>query len=386
MNICLDLSPTVHHHAGLGRYAHELLLALAKIDPENTYSIFYNNPCRARVDSTLRDFQHYTTFLSYRPWRLSVLLAHFIQFSQDYMFPGIDLFHATDYTLPYFSRLRSVFTLYDFSFQFYPETHTLLNRWFLTLMIPRFLRAADRLIAISECTKRDAIKIYGLNATKIKVIYGGVNPRFRPANPEVVRAVRAKYNLPDHFILYVGTVEPRKNLTTLLEAYIAVRERITQFPLSLVIVGKKGWLYTSFFHRLRELGLEKQVLLTGYVPDEDLPSIYSAADLFAFPSLYEGFGLPVLEAMACGTPVIASNRSSLPEVVGGAGILIDPLDVSGWVEAMERLLVDPEKRREMSEKGLQQAMKFSWEKAAAMTLEVYQSIFGDSKGEENATW
>ncbi|MEM2126284.1 MAG: glycosyltransferase family 1 protein, partial [Candidatus Methanosuratincola sp.] len=297
MNICLDLSPAVHHHAGLGRYAHELLMALAKVDAENTYSIFYNNPRQAQIDPALRGFPHYTTALSYKLWRFSALLAHFLGFFQDRLLPGVDVFHATDHLLPNFSQIKTVFTLHDLIFLFHPETHKPLNRWFLTLMMPRFLRAADAVIAVSECTKRDAVRAYGIPEEKITVIYEGVSPRFRPANPEAVQAVRAKYGLPEHFILYVGTIEPRKNLVALLEAYAAILTRNTQHAIRLVIVGKKGWLYEGFFRRLRELGLEERVHFTGYVPDEDLPALYSAADLFVFPSLYEGFGLPVLEAM-----------------------------------------------------------------------------------------
>jgi len=393
--VCLDLSPAVHQHAGLGRYAQELLLALAVTDGQNEYVVFYNNPATARVDPTLERFPKITTPLSYKPWRLSALLAHFARIPQDHLFPGVDLFHATDHLLPYFRRIKSVFTLHDLIFLFHPETHKPLNRWFLTLMMPRFLRAADAVIAVSECTKRDVIRFYGIPEEKITVIYEGVNPRFRPASPETIAAVRARYNLPEHFILYVGTIEPRKNLTALLEAFhhlLATRSlrpapcdllpatcSLLPAPcdLRLVIVGKKGWLYEGFFRRLRELGLEDRVIFTGYVPDEDLPAIYSAADLFVFPSLYEGFGLPVLEAMACGTPVVCSNTSSLPEVAGDAALLVDPADVRALAGAMERALRDEGKWREMRERGLQQAARFSWDEAAAMSLKVYQDVLFD---------
>ena len=215
MRICLDLSPAVHQHAGLGRYAQELLLALAAADGQNEYVVFYNNPSAARIDPSLERFPRITIPLSYKPWRLSAMLAHFTRIPQDPLFSGVDLFHATDHLLPYFRRIKSVFTLHDLIFLFHPETHKPLNRWFLTLMMPRFLRAADAVIAVSECTRRDAIRFYGIPEEKITVIYEGVNPRFRPASPEAIRAVREKYGLPERVILYVGTIEPRKNLTTL---------------------------------------------------------------------------------------------------------------------------------------------------------------------------
>ncbi len=371
MRICLDLSPAVHQHAGLGRYAQELLLALAVTNGQNEYVVFYNNPATARVDPTLERFPKITTPLSYKPWRLSAMLAHFARIPQDSLFPGVALFHATDHLLPYFRRIKSVFTLHDLIFLFHPETHKPLNRWFLTLMMPRFLRAADAVIAVSECTKRDAVRFYGIPEEKITVIYEGVNPRFRPASPETIASVRARYNLPEHFILYVGTIEPRKNLTALLEAF---HHLLATHDLRLVIVGKKGWLYEGFFRRLRELGLGNRVIFTGYVPDEDLPAIYSAAELFVFPSLYEGFGLPVLEAMACGVPVICSNTSSLPEVAGDAALLVDPTDVRALAGAMEQALTDEALRVTLRARGIERAQRFTWARAAQETMQVYENV------------
>ena len=372
MRICVDASPAVHHRAGLGRYAQELITALIAVDPANEYVAFYNRPSEAQVDPPLDRLPHLTTNLPNKPWRMSVLLAHFAHLPQDRLFPGVDLFHATDHLLPRLSQAKSVFTLHDLVFRFYPETHMPLNRWFLTLMMPRFLQAADAVIAVSECTKRDAIRLYGVDESKIRVIYEGVNPRFRPATPEAISAVRQKHGLPEHFILSVGTIEPRKNLDTLLEAYCALRHRETQCKL--VIVGKKGWLYHGFFRRLRELGLEDEVIFPGFVPDEDLPALYSAADLFIFPSLYEGFGLPPLEAMACGAPVITSDASSLPEVAGEAALLVDPKSVEVVARAMRSVLENKELRDRLRAKGPTQAAKFTWESAARETLAVYASI------------
>jgi len=268
--------------------------------------------------------------------------------------------------------VKTVFTLHDLIFRFYPEMHKPLNRWFLTLMMPRFLQAADAVVAVSECTKRDAVKTYGLDETKIKVIYEGVNPRFRRSSPDDTSAVRRKYGLPERYVLSVGMIEPRKNLTSLLEAYVLLRNEDSQ--LKLVIVGKRGWLYEGFFRRLRELGLEDEVIFPGFVADEDLPASYSAADLFAFPSLYEGFGLPVLEAMACGTPVICSNTSSLPEVAGDAALLVDPNSVEALTRAIIDVLENKELRDELRAKGPRQAAKFSWEATARETLAVYESV------------
>jgi glycosyltransferase involved in cell wall biosynthesis len=373
----MNASPAVHHIAGLGRYAQELMAALLAIDTENEYVAFYNRPSEAQVDPPLDRLPHLTTNLPNKPWRMSVLLAQFMHLPQDRLFPGVDLFHATDHLLPRLSQVKSVFTLHDLVFRFYPETHKPLNRWFLTLMMPRFLQAADAVIAVSECTKRDAIRLYGVDESKIRVIYEGVNPRFRPATPEAISVVCQKHGLPEHFILSVGTIEPRKNLDTLLEAYRALRHRETQCKL--VIVGKKGWLYHGFFRRLRDLGLEDEVIFPGFVSDEDLPALYSAADLFIFPSLYEGFGLPPLEAMACGTPVVTSDVSSLPEIVGDAAITVDPHNAEELAEDILRILGDPELRVRLQNKGLARAKIFSWEDTAKKTLEIYEEVFADRR-------
>jgi len=377
MRICLDVSPAVHHRAGLGRYTHELIAGLLAVDPANEYVAFYNRPSEAQVDPPLDRLPHLATNLPNKPWRMSVLLAQFMHLPQDRLFPGVDLFHATDHLLPRLSQVKSVFTLHDLVFRFYPETHKPLNRWFLTLMMPRFLQAADAVIAVSECTKRDAIRLYGVDESKIRVIYEGVNPRFRPATPEAISVVCQKHGLPEHFILSVGTIEPRKNLNTLLEAYHALRHQGAEFKL--VIVGKKGWLYHGFFRRLRDLGLEDEVIFPGFVSDEDLPALYSAADLFIFPSLYEGFGLPPLEAMACGTPVVTSDVSSLPEIVGDAAITVDPHNAEELAEDILRILGDPELRVRLQNKGLARAKIFSWEDTAKKTLEIYEEVFANRR-------
>ena len=369
MRICIDASPAVHHRAGLGRYAQELTSALLAADTDNEYVAFYHRPEGAHVDPPLDRIPHLTTSLNTKPWRLAALLGQFLRIPQDRMFPGIDLFHATDHLLPRLSRVKTVFTLHDLIFRLYPETHKPLNRWFLTLAMPQFLRAANAVIAVSKNTKRDAVRFYNLDEAKFHVVYEGVNERFRPAPAQDVAHVRQVYALPEHFILSLGTIEPRKNLTALLEVYRHLLDRGSE--LRLVVVGKKGWLYEGFFRRLRELGLEDEVIFPGFVPDEDLPAFYTAADLFVLPSLYEGFGLPVLEAMACGAPVVTSNASSLPEVAGEAGILVDPNDVRDLVRGIEQVLADEGKRKEMQVKGLQQAARFSWDRAARETLLVY---------------
>jgi glycosyltransferase involved in cell wall biosynthesis len=372
MRICIDVSPAVHRRAGLGRYAQELTSALLTVDAENEYVAFYHRPQDAEVDPPLDRIPHLTTSLNTKPWRLAALLGQSLRIPQDRMFPGVDLFHATDHLLPRLSHLRAVFTLHDLIFRLYPETHKPLNRWFLTLAMPRFLRAADAVIAVSENTKRDAVRFYDLDEAKFHVVYEGVNERFRPAPAEEVARVRRTLGLPEHVILSLGMIEPRKNLTALLEAYRHLLDRGSQ--LRLVIAGQKGWLYRGFFKRLHELDLEGQVVFPGFVPEADLPALYSAADLFVFPSLYEGFGLPVLEAMACGTAVVSSNAASLSEVAGDAALMVDPHSVGDLAQAIGTLSEDENLRQDLKSKGPRQAAKFSWNKTARETLDVYQSV------------
>ncbi len=369
--IVVDVSAAVHRRAGLGRYAMELVKALIPLLP-GRLAIFYHGASRVGPPPPLSALPARQTSLPAKPWRLRVMLAHLLRRPMDAAIGPAGLFHATDHLLPPFRAIPAVFTLHDLIFRFYPETHMPLNRWFLTWMMPRFLRQADAVIAVSECTRRDAIRWYRVPEDRIHVIYEGVDERFRPAPPEAIAAVRARYHLPDRFILYVGTIEPRKNLPTLFAAYRSLLERWPD--LGLVVAGRLGWLTGGTFRALRDLGLEGRVRFLGEVPDEDLPPLYSAAAAFAFPSRYEGFGLPPLEAMACGTPVVVADVSALPEVVGEAGLRVPPDRPEAWAAALAALLSDESLHRHLREAGLRRAAKFRWPEAAARTAALYEQV------------
>jgi glycosyltransferase involved in cell wall biosynthesis len=267
-----------------------------------------------------------------------------------------------------------VLTVHDLIFRRYPAHHKRLNRWYLNATMPLFCRRADHIIAVSEQSKRDVIEAYGIPPEKITVIYEAADPRFCPQAAETIAAVRARYRLPDRYLLFVGTIEPRKNLGRVLTAFERLHaEGLTD---ALVIVGKRGWLYDDFFARLEASPAKQAVIFPGFVPDADLPAIYSGAQALAFPSEFEGFGLPVLEAMACGTPVVCSNTSSLPEVTGDAALLVDPLDVDALTEALRRVLNDPALAADLRGRGLVQAARFSWARAAEETLVVYRRLTG----------
>jgi glycosyltransferase involved in cell wall biosynthesis len=293
----------------------------------------------------------------------------------------VDIFHSTDFVLPPVRQARTILTVHDLTFMRLPECAEAGLRAYLNKVVPRSIERADLVLADSHSTKNDLIELLGVSPDKIEVVYAGVERRFRPMEGEIaLQRVRKRYGLDFHFILSLGTLEPRKNFTGLIEAYALMRGNRADFHtcqgmgdrgLKLVIAGGKGWLYDGVFARVEELGLENEVIFPGFVADEDLPALYSLAELFVFPSLYEGFGLPPLEAMACGTPVVISDRPSLPEVVGEAGLMVEATDGQELARAMEQVLTDENLRREMREKGLKQAEKFTWEAAAGKLLDVY---------------
>ncbi len=371
MRVLMDLTSAVQGHGGLGRYADELTRALIALDRGVDLRIFYNDPLGRLPSPPVDALPRKVLGWSNKTWRLTALFSKYTHVSMDRLLGKADVFHATDHLLPRLSRTRSVFTLHDLAFLRVPEAHLPLNRWFLKLMMPFFLGQADAIIAVSEFTKRDALAYYALDESKFQVIPEGVSTDFRPVlDPLRLAGVRRRYGLPDRFILFVSTIEPRKNLSTLWAAYRALRsEGRTE---GLVVAGRKGWLYEDTMVRLREAGLEDEVIFLGHVAEEDLPAVYTLADCFAFPSLFEGFGLTPLEAMASGCPVVCSNSSSLPEVCGDAAILVAPHDVAALASALRRVLSEPALQADLKRKGIRQAALFTWESAAKKTLEVYR--------------
>ncbi len=281
---------------------------------------------------------------------------------------GIDLLHNMAFVGPVASPCPFIVTVHDLSFLFYPHSFRPLRRSYLRLFARISVHRARRVIAVSESTKRDLVETYGISSAKIDVVHNGVDESFRPLPADQVAAFRQQKKLPDRFALFVGTLEPRKNIAGLLDAYAKLPEGRPP----LVLVGGKGWFYDEIFGRVQALGLNNEVRFAGFVPTEELPFWFNAADLFVYPSLYEGFGLPPLEAMACGTAVITSTTSSLPEVVGRAGQLVDPTDADALAATMSRVLGDGDLRREMQVAGLKQAAGFSWEEAARKTVDSYR--------------
>ena len=290
----------------------------------------------------------------------------------------VDIFHGMDHVgIPLVGRSgKYVVTVHDVIPLILPETFTPRHRLVVRLALARVRRKADLVVVPSHAVKRDVVRRVGLPEDRVVVTHEGCEPRFRPVRSAAARRdVAARYGLPPRYVLAVGTLEPRKNLTTLLEAFARLRrDGEVDADLRLVLAGARGWLDEPIFATVRSLGLEDAVRFTGFVDDADLPAVYSGAALFVFPSLHEGFGLPLLEAMACGVPVVTSNISSMPEVAGDAAVLVDPRDTDGLAAAIARLLRDEALRDRLREAGIARARQFSWEATARRTLDAYASL------------
>ncbi|MGB9879548.1 MAG: glycosyltransferase family 4 protein [Anaerolineae bacterium] len=377
MAIYLDISAAVHQRAGLARYAQGLAHALLTHYGQNyRFGFFYNGAGPAAITSVLPDLPPgvpvRTVRAGYKPWRMAVWLGQLAHIGFNRLIPDAELYHATEHLLMPLHDIPSVLTVHDLVYHLFPAYHKRLNYWFLNNAMPLFVRRASALITISESSKRDLMRIYGVPEEKITVVYEAAAPIFRPATPEQIAEVKARYGLPERYLLALGTIEPRKNLIRLVGALRLLRQKDPK--LALVIVGSAGWLYQDFFQMLEKLDDPKAVLLSGYVPDEDLPAVISGAEAYVLASLYEGFGLPILEAMACGTPVVCSNTSSMPELGGDAARYFDPQDTFDMVAAIGAVLEDADLRAEMRKKGLAQAARFSWQRAAEETLTVYERL------------
>jgi glycosyltransferase involved in cell wall biosynthesis len=369
MPIYVDISAAVHGKAGIGRYAGSLARALVTRQP-GRFTLFYNRFGEVGPPPGLEAIPACTVHAGYKPWRMAVWLGQLAGIGFNWLMPGAELYHATEHLLPPLRGVTCVLTIHDMIFSLFPEHQKRLNYWYLSMAMPIFCRRADAIITVSEFSKQDIVQYYGLDPDKVTVIYEAAGPEFAPVAPSVVEDVRDRYSLPESFLIHVGTIEPRKNLTRLVQALQQLRDSGLKVPL--VVVGGKGWLYHDFFRRLEELEVRDAVYFPGYVADSDLPALYSAARAAVMPSLYEGFGLPILEAMSCGTPAICSSTSSLPEIGGEAARYFDPHDVEAIAETVHNIWTRSDLRAEMRNQGQAQASKFSWDRAARETISVYE--------------
>lgn len=382
--ILIDITAAVRQGAGIGRYARELTRAILRAFPEHRYTLFYAGP--VRFPPTWADAPHVRLQAAPLPEKGMVWLWHRLRLPLplEALAGPADLVYSPDFLLPpTLPGRRTLLTVHDLSFEIMPETLPEPLVAYLRRNVPRAVRRATHILADSESTRQDLIRLWGVPPGRISVLYSGVEPRFRPIeDPEEQARVRARYGLgPWPFLLTVGTVQPRKNYPRLIEAFAAlVREGV--FPEGhLVIVGEEGWKAEGTFEAIRRSGMAERIHWLGFVADEDLPALYSAAAAFALVSRYEGFGLPALEAMACGTPVVVSRTSSLPEVVGDAGVQVDPESVEDIARGLRVALEDPERRAALRAAGLERARRFTWEAAARRWGEIVEALLqGESGG------
>jgi len=354
------------------------VLALAEVDHVNDYRLVYARPNRGSQPQfpRARNFARREVGIRER-WLTIMWHRARVPLPADWLSGPVDLYHSPDFVLPPLRHARGILTVHDLAFLMRPECADARLRAYLEEIVPRSVQRADFIIADSENTRNDLVVLLGVQPDSIAVVPGGVEERFAPVrDPDQLQRARRHLGVGNApFILAIGVLEPRKNLNRLMDAFGALKERGgVAADLKLVLAGGKGWLFDGIFQHHAESPVRDDILMPGFVPDEMLPAIYSAAEVLAFPSLYEGFGLPILEAMACGTPVVASRASCLPEVAEGAALMVDPTNVDGLSTALEQLLTDAEQRARLIERGRQRASEYTWRVAAERLLQVYQRV------------
>jgi len=393
MKIALDYTTGIYPGAGVARYTRSLVGALAELDHENEYSLFYAARGLPRpTPETEQAEMLFARHPNFRPVPIPLSVRQMFAVWQRLRLPlPVDLFtgrcdvmHSPDFVSPPHRSGADVITVHDMSFMVVPEHAEPKLAGFLSKTVPAAVRRADRVIAVSEQTKHDVIRLLDVPEEKVVVAYNGVDKRFRPlqegAAQDEIESLREKLGLPQHFILHVGTLEPRKNLKRLVEAYgllVSRGKAATRSgePSALVLAGRKGWLFEpilSAAERINNAG--GKVIFLDYVYDNHLSLLYNMADVFAYPSLYEGFGLPAAEALACGVPTVVSNDGALSEVVGDAAIKVDAMSVESIAEGLESALYDNTLKAKLRAEGPPRVARFTWEAAARTMLDVYTNL------------
>jgi glycosyltransferase involved in cell wall biosynthesis len=370
LKIAIDYTAAARQRAGIGRYTRSLVGALARHDTVNRYRLYVPRDARYLEPRALpENFSLATAPLNER-YMVAMWQRARIPLPVELVTGACDVFYSPDFVLPPTRARRKILTVHDLSFKRVPETAVPNLKWYLEGAVPRAVRRADLILADSNATRGDLIELFDASPDRVRTLYSGYDALFRPVTDvQELERVRSAYRLEKPFILNVGTIEPRKNLARLIEAFSRLPHKR---ELELVIAGGRGWMYDAIYDAPQKFGVSAAVRFLDFVPDADLPALYAQAELVAYPSLYEGFGLPVLEAMACGAAVVTSNNSSLPEVAGDAALMVDARDTEAIAWAMQRFIHDRTWRAIMQKKGLNQATKFSWDKSAQELCRIFQ--------------
>jgi glycosyltransferase involved in cell wall biosynthesis len=369
-SLVLDARTATDHFPGIGRYVVSLARALAQVAPELGATLLYD-PSAAATRLTLPDLPRVACAAS--PFSLR----------QQWVVPGqlrrmqAALYHSPYYLMPYWTGVPTMLTCYDLIPLLYPQYYSAMQRLIFWLAHSLALKVSSKILAISHATRADLVQRFHIDPRRVVVTQLAPDPAFHPQPAGEIVALRARLGLPEQYVLYLGSNKPHKNLVRLVKAWqISNLPRSPVSGLKLVIAGHWDSRYPEARQAVENAGLKDQVVSVGPVAEGDLPALYSGATLFVFPSLYEGFGLPVLEAMACGVPVVCSNTSSLPELAGDAALLADSSDVDALAATMSQALTGEDLRHEMRQKGMAQVAKFSWEQTARETLAVYEQVIG----------
>jgi glycosyltransferase involved in cell wall biosynthesis len=363
LRIAIDASrTTIAARTGTENYALQLIRALLDLHPPHRITLYFRERSRPGLFPDYPNVKHEVIEVP-RLW------TH-VGFAAALWADRPDVTFVPAHSLPFIFPGKAIATIHDLGYRFFPEAHPGFERRYLDLTTRTTARRATRILADSEATRRDLVSQYGVDAGKIDVVYPGVEG-LRRATDEQIAAVKAKYGLPDRYVLFLGTLQPRKNIKRLIEAFVCYVQNHVEDDISLVLAGKRGWLIEDVLSEVHNTH-KSHIVMPGYVADEDVAAVYSGALALVFPSLYEGFGFPVLEAMRCGTPVLCSNTSSLPELAGDAALLVDPLDVRAIADGMARLVSDSALRSDLTARGYHQAKQFTWRRAAQQTLAVLE--------------
>ncbi len=377
MLIGIDASRAViARRTGTETYALHLIRALLQLGAGHRFRLYTNGPAPAGLFWPTEGAPAKGSVVNaeIRSIPFPRLWTH-LRLSAEMALRPPDVLFVPAHVIPLLHPAASVVTVHDLGYLHYPASHRTWDRFYLDWSTRWSARQAAAVLADSAATGRDLAQAYGIPPAKIHVVYLGRDEGLRRVDePGLVARARARYNLGERYLLYIGTLQPRKNLLRVVEAFARLAGQPELADVQLVLAGKKGWSYDALFARVSQLGLEGRVIFPGYVPAEDLPALLSGALAFVYPSLYEGFGIPVLEAGACGVPVITSNTSSLPEVAGDAAILVDPHDVDAIADALYRIITDEALRAELARRGLENVKRFSWEKCARETLAVLEQV------------
>ena len=381
MKIAFDAQPLFDGtKSGVGFHEDGLVRALLKNQTDNTYFFeFFSLRNHEKKEKILSKYKRNNVCFYHCKWISGVLYkmaSIFFPIPHRWLFPeSKDITHFFNYYIPPFVKGKTVVTIHDMAFRVFPETVRKKTLLFLKSVIKKSIKRADHIVTVSEFSKQEMMRFYHVPSEKISVVPNGVDlKRFHPENDkEVIEKVKEKYKVSGEYFLYLGTLEPRKNLVRLILAYAEARKEYADFP-KLVLAGGKGWMYDEIFQTVERLNLQHIVNFPGYIADEDVPALLSGAKAFVFPSLYEGFGMPVIEAMACGVPVLTSNGSALKEIAEGAALLVDETSIEEMKKALLQLYQDEKLQQELVEKGMKRAKEYSWEYAGNQLSAVYKSL------------